>query len=117
MEELEFIIVDRNNNRITPSTSLLRLPRKETHGPKILSLATKFIINHIEAFVALEGTKSQRICYASGILPKEVAEYALRQTEEFKRWLQLQFIDNTDDDSTIPVIHVGFTKMLGRNEL
>ena len=69
----------------------------------------EYILNHIPAFH--EGTpESEELCYVIQNVPKSSYKNILEQSKSFKKWLQKQAIEKTND--TVPILYIGFTKKL-----
>jgi|GEM_PF-2054938 len=113
---IELDLLTMNETHILPSRNLYRIPAYENAGPREVSKGSEYIRRHVDLFLSREGNDQQVFAQAMQLVTPTVAKRVHEQMEAFKRWVQSTAAPGTDE-SLVPLLFVGFTKVLSQKEL
>ncbi len=112
--DLELLTIDKD--RILPSRNLYRIPTFENAGPREVAKGSEYIRRHVDIFLSREGNDNQVLAQAMQLVTPTVAKRIQEQMEAFKRWVQSTAAPGTEE-TLVPLLFVGFTKVLSQKEL
>ena len=115
MKNLDLISI--NGKYILPFSTLCRLPTRETHGPKSVATASKYILKHLDVFLSREGTERQALGYGFQMVSEANAKRIHEQIISLKKWVQSLASTASDKELTVPLVFVGFSKAIEWKEL
>lgn len=118
IEEMKNLdLVSLKGKYILPFSTLCRLPTRETHGPKSVATASRYILKHLDVFLSREGTDKQALGYGFQMVSETNAKRIHEQIISLKKWVQSLAATTTDKESTVPLVFVGFSKAIEWKEL
>jgi len=114
MVSLDLITIKKD--KLYPGKKRYRLPKYGEHNSRTMSLASKFMLKHIDAYISYEGSDHQSLQFTTLMVTPDKAKIALEQIEAFKDWL-LSLHESDPNPDAVPLVFLGFLKMLGRYEV
>ena len=112
--DLELLTIEKE--RITPSRNLYRIPTYSNAGPRAVAKGSEYIRRHVDIFLSREGNDTQVLAQAMQLVTPTVARRIQEQMEAFKQWVQSTAAPGTEE-TLVPLLFVGFTKVLSQKEL
>jgi transcriptional regulator with XRE-family HTH domain len=113
---IDLDLLTLTGDKVLPSRNLYRIPTYENSGPREVAKGSEYILRHVDLFLSREGNDQQVFAQAMQLVTPTVAKRILEQMEAFKRWVQSTAAAGTDE-SLVPLLFVGFTKLLSPKEL
>lgn len=113
---IELDLLTLTDDKVLPSRNLYRIPTFENAGPREVAKGSEYMRRHIDLFLSREGNEQQVFAQAMQLVTPTVAKRVQEQMEAFKRWVQSTAAPGTDD-TLVPLLFVGFTKVLSQKEL
>ncbi len=114
LKELELISFE--GKVIKPSSTLYRIPNSNISSPRSVAKASDYILKHIDLYISKEGSPNQELKYYMLMVEPHVAETILQQLNSFSLWVNSVGSTKTDD-TVVPIVFFGFTKILERKDL
>jgi transcriptional regulator with XRE-family HTH domain len=113
---IDLDLLSMENDQILPSRNLYRIPTFENAGPRAVAKGSEYIRRHVDIFLSREGHDNQVLAQAMQLVTPTVAKRVQEQMEAFKRWVQSTAAPGTEE-TLVPLLFVGFTKVLSQKEL
>lgn len=115
MKRLELIKVV--GKYMIPYSIVCRLPTTETHGPKSVSIASNYILKHLDFFLSREGEDSQSLGYGFQMVTTSNARRIHEQVLSLKKWIQSLASKPEAHEPLVPLLFVGFSKTVTWKEI
>lgn len=113
-KELE--LGDVRGKKLYPNRTLYKLPRFEDSPPKSVALASDFIMKHMENFMSKEGSLDQELAYSMQVVSEDHAKEILAAVARFKNWVQSLDSNKTPGRGFVPIVFLGFSKILRKKD-
>jgi hypothetical protein len=109
-------LVTQEGKSIRAATYKYRLPSFSDASSKNVRLASKLILNHIDAYLSEEGTIRQTFSYAFHLLTQHQSKMVLTEVNRIKTLISTFASTNAKSDVLIPFLYVGFGKEVEKKE-
>lgn len=112
---VELKLLTQDKSAIKPRSTNIRLPSFSKSSAKKVRLTSKFILNHIDAYLAEEGSENQEFAYSFYLLSPTQRKIILDEISRIKK-LIFSFSAETTMGEANPFLFVGFGKELTKKD-
>ncbi len=108
-------LLTKDKSALKPKSTNIKLPSFSKSSAKKVRLTSKFILNHIDAYLAEEGSENQEFAYSFYLLTPSQRKIILEEISRIKK-LIFSFSAETNMEEANPFLFVGFGKELVKKD-
>lgn len=115
---LDLDLIEINENEITPTKDLLRIPTFETSTPTSTALGIELIMKALDVFIDKRGSQKQVTGFTLHFVPKDVLPEINDQIDRLRRLVKSYGSDiDANISQQIPIMFSTFMKQLSSDEV